>query len=134
MVTATAIGIERPLAVVEHVVPAGAMAPLHVHEEDEAVRVLAGRLAVHLPGETVWLEPGESMLVPARTPHTIRAGAGHARVLSGVHTRSAGRYEDFLRAVAPPSGAATAEDAATLAVIAAGAGTEVLGPPGALPG
>jgi quercetin dioxygenase-like cupin family protein len=134
MVTAIATGLERPLAVVEHVVPAGAMAPLHVHEEDEALRVLVGRLAVHLPDETVWLEPGESTIVPAGTPHTIRAEARDARVLSGAHIRSPGRYEDFLRAVALPGGAATAEDAATLAVIAAAAGTEVLGPPGVLPG
>lgn len=124
--------IDRPLAVVEHVVPAGAMAPLHVHDEDEAVRVLEGRLAVHLPDLTVWLEPGDGRLVPAGTPHTIRADAGGARILSGAHTRS-GRYEDFLRAVAPPAGAATTEDAATLAVIAAATGTEVLGPPGTLP-
>lgn len=125
--------IERPLAVVEHVVPAGAMAPLHVHDEDEAVRVLEGRVAVHLPDETVWLEPGDNRVVPAGTPHTIRAGAHGARILSGTHTRSAGRYEDFLRAVAPPADGSTTEDAATVAVIAAATGTAVLGPPGTLP-
>lgn len=127
-------GIDRPLAVVEHVVPAGAMAPLHVHDEDEAVRVLEGRVALHLPGEMAWLEPGDSRLVPAGTPHTICAGAAGARILAGAHTCSAGRYEDFLRAVAPPANGSATEDAQTVAAIAAAIGTKVLGPPGALPG
>jgi hypothetical protein len=46
--------------------------------------------------------------------------------------RAPGRYEDFLRAVAEPS-ALSAEDEATLAVLGAATGIEVLGEPGALP-
>ena len=124
--------IERPLAVVEHFVPAGAMTPLHVHREDEAVRVLEGRVAVHLPDEVVRLEPGDGLVVPAGTPHALVAGEEIARLLSGARTPSAARYEDFLLAVAHP-GTSTPDEAAALAVIAAATGTEVLGPPGVLP-
>ena len=124
--------LETPMAVVEHAVPAGAMTPLHAHDEDEAVRVLDGAVTVHLLDGVVRLDPGESLVVPAGTPHAL-VGEEHARLVSGTATRAAGRYEDFLLAVASPGDGATDEETATLAVIAAATGTTLLGPPGTLP-
>jgi quercetin dioxygenase-like cupin family protein len=108
------------------------MPPLHVHETEEELRVLEGRLTVFTPDGEVELEAGESWVAPARVPHTYRAESARVRVLASTETRSAGRYEDFLRAVATPAGL-TAEDEATLGLLAAETGITVLGAPGALP-
>jgi quercetin dioxygenase-like cupin family protein len=124
--------LDTPFAVVEHRVPEGAMTPLHFHDEDESVRVVDGAVTVHLLDGVVRLEPGESLVVPAATPHVLVAEED-AHLLSGTATRAAGRYEDFLRAVAIPGEGATEDETATVAVIAASCGTTLLGPPGTLP-
>jgi quercetin dioxygenase-like cupin family protein len=108
------------------------MPPLHVHEADEELRVLEGRLTVYAGGGELELRAGDSWVAPARVPHTYRAESGRVRVLATTETRAAGRYEDFLRAVAEPS-ALTLEDEANLGVLAAATGITVLGAPGALP-
>ena len=108
------------------------MAPLHVHAEDEELHVLDGRLTVFAGGRRVVLGSGESWVAPAGVPHTYRADSPWVRLVAGSPVRSAGSYEDFLRAVAEPS-ALTAEDEANLAVLAAPAGINVLGAPGELP-
>jgi quercetin dioxygenase-like cupin family protein len=108
------------------------MAPLHVHTEDEEFSVLEGRLTVYAGGTSVELGAGESWVAPGGVPHTYRAESGRVRLLASTAVRSAGSYEDFLRAVAEPS-ALAAEDEANLAVLAGANGIEVLGEPGALP-
>lgn len=108
------------------------MAPLHVHAYDEELNVLDGRLTVYAGGTQVELATGQSWVAPAGVPHTYRAESGWVRLVASTPVRSAGSYEDFLRAVAEPS-ALTPEDEANLAVFAAVNGIEVLGEPGALP-
>jgi quercetin dioxygenase-like cupin family protein len=108
------------------------MAPLHVHTEDEELSVLEGRLTIYAGGRTVVLGPGEAWVAPAGVPHTYRAETSRVRLVATTAVRAPGRYEDFLRAVAEPS-ALSAEDEATLAVLGAVTGIEVLGEPGALP-
>lgn len=108
------------------------MPPLHVHSEDEELRVLDGRLTIFAGTRRVELEAGESWVAPAGVPHTYRAESRRVRVLASTAVRSPGSYEDFLRAVAEPS-ALGPEDEANLTVLGAAIGIEVLGQPGALP-
>jgi len=108
------------------------MAPLHVHTEDEELSVLEGRLTVYASGTRVELGPGEAWVAPAGVPHTYRAETSNVRLVATSTVRAPGRYEDFLRAVAEPSDL-TEEDKATLAVLAAPIGVQVLGAPGELP-
>jgi quercetin dioxygenase-like cupin family protein len=125
------------LTVVESTLAAGLMPPLHAHEHDEAFHVLEGSVVVHAGTETVRLEAGDSFVAPRSVPHTHRAATERARWLSMTFASSAGRYEDFVRAVGTPlanGGAApTAEDEAALLAFAAPSGIAVLGPPGMLP-
>jgi len=125
------------LTVVESTLAAGLMPPLHTHEEDEAFHVLEGSVVVYAGTETVQLHAGESFVAPRAVPHTHHAASERARWLSMTFASSAGRYEDFVRAVGTPladGGAApTAEDEAALLAFAAPSGIAVLGPPGMLP-
>jgi quercetin dioxygenase-like cupin family protein len=127
----------RGLAVVESTLAAGAMTPLHAHDEEEGLEAVDGRITVFLGDEVIELEAGDSVVVPCGVPHTLRAGPAPTRLLSASFVSSAGRYEDFLRAVAPARPGEpvepSAEEAAALAAVAAACGTAVLGPPGLLP-
>jgi quercetin dioxygenase-like cupin family protein len=117
---------------VEITVRFGQMPPLHVHEEDEELRVLDGRLTVFAGGRRVELAPGESWVSPGGIPHTYRAESSSVRLVASTPVRAVGHYEDFLRAVAEPS-AMSPEDEANLAVLAEANGITVLAEPGALP-
>jgi quercetin dioxygenase-like cupin family protein len=125
------------VTVVESTLAAGLMPPLHAHAVDEAFHVLEGSVVVWAGGETVRLEAGESFVAPRSVPHTHRAATERARWLSMTFASSAGRYEDFVRAVGTPlSGGGAApmvEDEAALLAFAAPSGIAVLGPPGMLP-
>jgi quercetin dioxygenase-like cupin family protein len=125
------------LAVVETTLAAGVMPPLHVHEVDEAFHVFEGSVVVYAGAETVRLEAGQSFVAPASVPHTHRAATERVRWLSLTFASSAGRYEDFVRAVGTPvdeGGAEPAvEEEAALLAFAAPSGIAVLGPPGMLP-
>ncbi len=136
--TASRLGPDgTSLIVVESTLAAGLMPPLHVHETDEAFHVLEGSVVVYAGGKTVRLEAGESFVAPGSVPHTHRAQRERARWLSMTFASSAGRYEDFVRAVGAPLAdggrAPTAEDEAALLAFAAPSGIAVLGPPGMLP-
>ena len=65
-------------------------------------------------------------------PHTYRADTSRVLLVATSSVRAPGRYEDFLRAVAEPA-ELTEDDEATLAVLTAPFGVEVLGGPGTLP-
>jgi hypothetical protein len=123
------------IASVEVSVSAGFMAPLHAHGTDEAVHVLEGWLTVYAGDETAQIGPGETFVVRQGVAHTYRVDVG-ARSVFTTFTRSAARYESFLRATGPvvPGGAwSTDEDAATVAAVAAAAEINLFGPPGRLP-
>jgi quercetin dioxygenase-like cupin family protein len=110
----------------------GQMSPLHVHSGDEDIQMLEGRLTVYSGSEVVVLESGQSWRAPAGIPHTYRADSQDARVQCAARVRSAGHYEDFLRAVSHPA-EMTPEEEMNLSVLAAAIGVEVLGAPGVLP-
>lgn len=54
-------------------VPAGHMAPLHVHHEhDEIVYVLAGEVSIFMPLQQIVARPGDTVRLPMGMPHTHR--------------------------------------------------------------
>jgi quercetin dioxygenase-like cupin family protein len=123
------------LAAVEVHVQRGEMTPLHVHEEDEAVRVLEGSVLVYVGDAYVRLVAGKTYVAPARVPHVVAAGPTGARYLTTTHTPAVGRYQDFVRVAALPAlaGEGTHEEERALALTAEASGIRVLGPPGGLP-
>jgi hypothetical protein len=107
-------------------IPAGHMAPLHVHHaEDEGFYVLEGEATLFLPGREVTLGAGDFCLAPRGVPHTYRVGDAPAKWLV-THTD---RFADFVLAVSE----LPEPDPAALAAVAAERQIEILGPPGALP-
>lgn len=108
------------------------MPPLHVHEEDEELRVLDGRLTVFVGGRRIELAAGDSWVSPGGIPHTYRAETSSVRLVASTAVRAPGRYEDFLRAVAEPS-AMSPDDEANLTVLAGANRITVLAEPGVLP-
>ncbi|WP_165246622.1 cupin domain-containing protein [Paludisphaera soli] len=71
--------------------------PLHVHPEaEESYEVLSGTLDVRVGREWRRLGPGESVTVPAGTPHTLRNTSGAEVRLRNVHS-PAMDFERFFR-------------------------------------
>jgi quercetin dioxygenase-like cupin family protein len=126
----------RGLAAVAVEMQRGEMTPLHVHAEDEALRVLAGSVMVYVGDRYVRLAAGETYVAPRRVPHALAAGPTGARYVTATLTPAVDRYQEFVRAVALPAlageGGALEEERA-LAFTAAASGIQVLGPPGRLP-
>jgi quercetin dioxygenase-like cupin family protein len=118
------------LAAVENTASAGQMPPLHAHESAEAFLVTAGRLTLYVGEHLVRLNPGEPYVVPAGAPHT-HVASEPTRFVTATFVRAAGRYEEFVAAVARPGTMGTA--AGALYAIAAANGISVLGEPGARP-
>lgn len=55
---------------------------MHVHDEDdEAWHMLEGTMTFKLPGEEVEVGPGQTMHIPAGTPHTFYEAHGPTRYL-----------------------------------------------------
>lgn len=52
----------------------GAVAPRHVHEEEQIVIVLEGELIFDLDGEVKTMRPGDVAVVPSWVPHGAHAG------------------------------------------------------------
>lgn len=130
-------GTDGRLAIVENLARHGDMPPLHVHHrEDEVFHMLEGRMTLHLPGETIELEAGSTLLAPKGVPHTYRVETETARWL--VVCQPAG-FDSFVRAVSQPAPADKLPPAGRehdLGAINAAAevhGIDLLGPPGALP-
>ena len=115
------------------------MPPLYARNEEEIFFVRAGELTFFV-GEDVFLAGAGDKVVASRDlPRTFRVDSEQARWLVATSARSAGRYEDFGRALAVPPAAgagahwATPEDEAAVTAIGAASGIRVLGPPGLLP-
>jgi quercetin dioxygenase-like cupin family protein len=108
-------------------IPAGDMAPVHVHHaQDEAFYVMSGELSLFLPGQHVALGAGQFFLAPRGVPHTYMVGGSPARVL--VMSTPAG-FERFVLEVA----ALDELSPEVLGATAAAHDIEILGPPGTMP-
>ena len=123
------------LAVVELATDRGETTPLHVHEEPEALHVLAGALRVFVGADTVLLRAGETFLAPAGVAHVHRADADRTSYLVASFVRFVDLYESFLAATArtAPPGREEDESDRVVEMLAAANGITVLGPPGDLP-
>ena len=123
------------MAVVELAADRGDSTPLHVHEEPEALHVLAGALTVYVGADTVTMGVGETLLAPAGVAHAHRAHADGTRYVAASFVRSVDLYESFLAAVARPAPGVREEHESDRVVelLAAANSITVLGPPGDLP-
>ena len=122
-------------ALVERSARGGAMAPLHVRGEDEVYRVVEGLVTFFVGDETVSAAAGDVVVAPAGVARTVRVESSSARWLVLTRVESLPRFEDFGRALAPPSEDwPSLDEVAALSAIAAANGIDVVGPPGALPG
>lgn len=121
-----------PFVAVTGTARSGEMTPLHVHDREEALEVLEGTVVLHVGDETMRLDAGTTLVTPAGVPHAFRVESSVARYISSARAVSAGRYEDFLCAVARPA-AMNEDEVALLAVLGVPNGIAVLGSPGALP-
>ncbi|HXV56456.1 MAG TPA: cupin domain-containing protein [Gaiellaceae bacterium] len=79
-----------------HVSPGGFVRS-HVHPlQEETFTGVEGTFVLDVGGETRTLAPGESVVVPPRTPHGFEAAPGPARLL--VTVRPALALDDYFRA------------------------------------
>jgi quercetin dioxygenase-like cupin family protein len=119
------------LSVIEIEMPAGSMPPVHVHDEDETVCVVEGRMTFYVGGDLLDVRAGDSFVAPKGVPHTYRVESdGGARWLSVTKT---GRFEAFVRAVGHLPAGLSVRTAIAFTAAAAENGIEIVGPPGALP-
>lgn len=55
-----------------------------VHDDDEVVLLVEGELQIEMQGRVLRLRPGDEVVIPARTRHTVRnIGSSSARWLYG---------------------------------------------------
>ncbi len=62
---------------------AGASYEPHSHEHDESLWVIDGELVFGAAGRDFRLRPGDRLMLPRGTVHTVRAGAAGATYLIG---------------------------------------------------
>jgi quercetin dioxygenase-like cupin family protein len=117
--------------------PPGFQTPLHRHSRyAEQFYVLEGEFTVWAGGQTAVLHPGDTLTVPAGTPHAVAvtgdgparglvvaSPSGFARLIMGAGTPDTG--------AAPPAGL---PETARIERLCAEVGDEILGPPGTRPG
>lgn len=71
--------------------------PLHIHPHaEESYAVQSGTLEVCVGGEWRQLKPGESVIVPRGTPHTLKNISGTEVRLVNIHKPALG-FERFFR-------------------------------------
>ena len=112
---------------------AGAMPPRYVSTTDAVYAVVEGEVTFYVGSTVVSAGPGSIVEVGAGVPRTYRVATASARWLVA---GDAAAPDAFGRALAIPSldrNWPGAEEEAAVATVAALAGLEILGPPGALP-
>ena len=117
-------------SVVELVMPHGATAPDHAHDEDETIVLLEGQVTFRVGGEIVQPDECGKLVLPKGVAHAYSVESEDARWLS---ITASGRYEAFVRAVGRPLDAPVARplglaDAVAVTVAALENGIELLGP------
>jgi quercetin dioxygenase-like cupin family protein len=60
---------------------ANAVVPAHSHPHEQAGVVISGEFELTIGGETRWLKPGDTFIVPGGLEHGGRTGDTPARVL-----------------------------------------------------
>ncbi len=75
---ATASTGAREVSVIRQRQAPGGNNPPHTHDREEVLVLLAGTLDVTSQGETQTLCAGDSVVIPARTPHQLRNSGDEA--------------------------------------------------------
>jgi quercetin dioxygenase-like cupin family protein len=117
------------LGIHDHLLPAGAMTPLHVHpDDDESFVVLEGTLELQVADQRLQAGADDAIFLPRGIPHAFRVTSPQgARVLI---VGTPGGHEAFFLAAGDPVGTpAGPPDFGRMAQAAAATGFEILGPP-----
>ena len=130
---------EGRFSLLEWLQPPEQMTPLHIHRRaDQTHYVLEGEQTFYLPATSFAAGPGECAYGPMNVPHTERCTS--AEPVRYLEVNSPAGFEKFVVAAGEPAAELTLPppdqpppDVERLATLAAEHGTEVLGPPGALP-
>jgi quercetin dioxygenase-like cupin family protein len=60
---------------------ANAVVPAHSHPHEQGGTVVFGELELTIGGETRWLQPGDTYIIPGGMEHGARTGDAPARIL-----------------------------------------------------
>lgn len=58
-----------------------AVVPEHQHQEEQMGVIIHGEIELTIGGETRWLKPGDSYIIPSQVTHSARAGDAPARAM-----------------------------------------------------
>jgi quercetin dioxygenase-like cupin family protein len=72
-------GDEMLLSIADFI--ANAVVPTHSHPHEQAGTIISGKFELTISGETRWLKPGDTYIVPGGVEHGGRTGDIPARVL-----------------------------------------------------
>ena len=124
------------MSVIEHRLPHGSSAPLHIHHtEDEIFHVLAGQARFTVGGNQIEVRTGDTLVAPKGVPHTFVVTSQEDAIWLTVTNN--GDFERMLRAAGrpaehdglpPPAHPAPAQVAALDAACRAH-GIDLVGPP-----
>jgi quercetin dioxygenase-like cupin family protein len=119
---------------IDSVLPAGSMTPLHLHTRyEERVYVISGSLTVWVGPDKLTVGAGGFYHIPLNVPHTVQAGAEdtHAILIS-----SPAGFADLVAHAGTPAHLATSEtesDLERFMAVTTDLGDVTLGPPGMTP-
>jgi quercetin dioxygenase-like cupin family protein len=119
---------------IDSVLPAGSMTPLHLHTRyEERVYVISGSLTVWVGPDKLTVGPGELYHIPTNVPHTVQAGPEdtHAILIS-----SPAGFAELVARAGTPAHLATPEtepDLERFTAVTTELGDVTLGPPGMTP-
>jgi quercetin dioxygenase-like cupin family protein len=119
---------------VDSVLPAGSITPLHLHSRyEERLFVVSGSLTVWAGPEKLTLRAGDYHHIPTNVPHTVEAGPEDTRALN---ISSPAGFAELVARAGTPAHLATPDAGADLELFMAVTtelGDVVLGPPGTTP-
>jgi mannose-6-phosphate isomerase-like protein (cupin superfamily) len=119
---------------IDSVLPAGSMTPLHLHTRyEERVYVITGSLTVWIGPDKLTVGPGEHYRIPLHVPHTVQAGSEdtHAILIS-----SPAGFAELVAHAGTPAHLATPDtesDPDRFIAVSTELGDVTLGPPGMTP-
>jgi quercetin dioxygenase-like cupin family protein len=119
---------------IDSVLPAGSMTPLHLHTRyEERVYVISGSLTVWVGPDELTVGPGGLYHIPLHVPHTVQAGSEdtHAILIS-----SPAGFAELVARAGTPAHLATPEtepDMERFMAVTTELGDVTLGPPGMTP-
>jgi quercetin dioxygenase-like cupin family protein len=118
--------------IIEHHVPPGGAAPLHIHADlDDSFFLASGELAVRCGDDTLVARAGDYVSLPEGIPHTLRVLGDDEAVL--LQTHAAASFLNFIKAVGVPTSYPRPDiatmDFTAMNAVAGETGQPVIGPP-----